>query len=238
MKTALLLIDLQNDFCTGGALAVKESDAVIEVANSVIALCQAINNRKDNTPENHDPENHDPENKVQENSIAIIASQDWHPANHMSFAVNSGQEVGGSGELNGIPQIWWPVHCVQGQFGAAFHPSLNQSAIAEVFQKGENPQIDSYSAFFDNDHKSQTRLHGWLTKHNVQRLFILGIATDYCVKFTVLDALALGYETYVITEGCRGVNIQPDDSQRAFEEMANKGAKLITQSELRPLLQI
>ncbi|OKP03229.1 pyrazinamidase/nicotinamidase [Xenorhabdus eapokensis] len=207
MKTALLLIDLQNDFCTGGALAVKESDAVIEVANNVIARCQ-------------------------ENNITVIATQDWHPANHMSFAENSGQKVGELGELNGIPQVWWPNHCIQGEFGAEFHPLLNQSAIQEIFRKGENPQIDSYSAFFDNDHKSKTRLDAWLTEQNIQRLFVMGIATDYCVKFTVLDALALGYETYVIIDGCRGVNIQNDDSQQALEEMARKGAKLISQSEI------
>ncbi|SFN54298.1 bifunctional nicotinamidase/pyrazinamidase [Xenorhabdus japonica] len=211
MKTALILIDLQNDFCTGGALAVKESDAVIKVANNVITLCQ-------------------------KNNITVIASQDWHPANHMSFAENAGQKAGELGELNGIPQVWWPNHCVQGQFGAEFHPSLNQSAIQEVFRKGENAQIDSYSAFFDNDHKRETHLHDWLTKQNIQRLFVLGIATDYCVKFTVLDALALGYEICVITDGCRGVNIQANDSQQAFEEMAAKGAKLISQSEIIAIL--
>ncbi|WP_099132440.1 MULTISPECIES: bifunctional nicotinamidase/pyrazinamidase [Xenorhabdus] len=211
MKTALLLIDLQNDFCTGGALAVKDSDAVIEVANNVIARCQ-------------------------ENNITVIATQDWHPANHMSFAENSGQKVGELGKLNGIPQVWWPSHCIQGEFGAEFHPLLNQSAIQEIFRKGENPQIDSYSAFFDNDHKSKTRLDAWLTEQNIQRLFVMGIATDYCVKFTVLDALALGYETYVILDGCRGVNIQEDDSQQAVEEMTRKGAKLVPQSEMIPIL--
>ncbi|OTA15124.1 pyrazinamidase/nicotinamidase [Xenorhabdus vietnamensis] len=211
MKTALLLVDLQNDFCTGGTLAVKDSEAVIEVANNVIVLCL-------------------------KNNITVIASQDWHPANHMSFAENSGQKIGELGELNGIPQVWWPNHCIQGQFGAELHPSLNQSAIQEIFRKGESPQIDSYSAFFDNDHKSETRLHKWLTEQSIQRLFVLGIATDYCVKFTVLDALALGYETYVITDGCRGVNIQENDSQQAFGEMAAKGAKLITQNEIMIIL--
>ncbi|MDX7989801.1 bifunctional nicotinamidase/pyrazinamidase [Xenorhabdus littoralis] len=207
MKTALLLIDLQNDFCTGGPLAVKESDVVIEVANQVVDL-------------------------FQQHNLPIIASQDWHPATHMSFAENSGQKIGELGELNGIPQVWWPVHCVQGQSGAALHPALNQSAIQEVFQKGENSQIDSYSAFFDNDHKSETRLHGWLTEQHIRRLFVLGIATDYCVRFTVLDALALGYEIYVVVDGCRGVNIQANDSQHALEEMAAHGAKLISQSEI------
>ncbi|MDE9431881.1 bifunctional nicotinamidase/pyrazinamidase [Xenorhabdus bovienii] len=210
MKTALLLIDLQNDFCSGGTLAVKESEEVIAIANKAISLCQ-------------------------KNNITIIASQDWHPANHMSFAVNASQPVGESGLLNGIPQIWWPVHCVQGQFGADFHPALNQSAIQEIFRKGENPQIDSYSAFFDNDHKSATRLHGWLADQNIQRLIVLGIATDYCVKFTVLDALEQGYETYVITDGCRGVNLQDDDSLKALKEMATKGAKLIQLHEITTL---
>ncbi|WP_340620504.1 bifunctional nicotinamidase/pyrazinamidase [Xenorhabdus siamensis] len=210
MKTALLLIDLQNDFCTGGTLAVKESEEVIKMANKAIELCQQHN-------------------------ITIIATQDWHPSDHMSFAVNSGQPVGELGELNGIPQIWWPVHCVQGQLGADFHPTLNQSAIQEIFRKGENSQIDSYSAFFDNDRKNATKLHSWLSEQHINRLLILGIATDYCVKFTVLDALEHGYETYVIAEGCRGVNIQADDSQRAIEEMTAKGARLISLSEITTL---
>ncbi|MBC8943800.1 MULTISPECIES: bifunctional nicotinamidase/pyrazinamidase [Xenorhabdus] len=210
MKTALLLIDLQNDFCTGGTLAVRESEEVIEMANKAIELCQQHN-------------------------ITIIATQDWHPSDHMSFAINSGQPVGELGELNGIPQIWWPVHCVQGQLGADFHPALNQSAIQKIFHKGENSQIDSYSAFFDNDHKNATRLHSWLSEQHINRLLILGIATDYCVKFTVLDALEHGYETYVIVEGCRGVNIQADDSQRAIEEMSAKGARLTSLSEITTL---
>ncbi|REF28094.1 nicotinamidase/pyrazinamidase [Xenorhabdus cabanillasii] len=210
MKTALLLIDLQNDFCTGGTLAVKESEEVIEIANKAIELCQQHN-------------------------ISVIATQDWHPSNHMSFAINSGQPVGELGELNGIPQIWWPVHCVQGQSGADFHPALNQSAIQEIFRKGENSQIDSYSAFFDNDRKNATRLHSWLSEQHINRLLILGIATDYCVKFTVLDALEHGYETYLVVEGCRGVNIQADDSQQAIEEMAAKGAKLTSLSEITTL---
>ncbi|WP_340608900.1 bifunctional nicotinamidase/pyrazinamidase [Xenorhabdus bharatensis] len=210
MKTALLLIDLQNDFCTGGALAVKESEEVIAVANEAMQLCQQFN-------------------------VSIIASQDWHPSNHMSFAVNSGQPVGELGTLNGIPQIWWPVHCVQGQSGADFHSLLDQTAIRKVFRKGENPQIDSYSAFFDNDRKNATRLHSWLSDQHINRLLILGIATDYCVKFTVLDALAHGYDTYVITEGCRGVNIHADDSQQAIEEMAAKGAKFTSLREITAL---
>ncbi|MCW2254550.1 nicotinamidase-related amidase [Providencia alcalifaciens] len=134
IKSALLLVDLQNDFCTHGALAVKESELVIQAANKAIEYCQQQN-------------------------IPIIASQDWHPAEHLSFAVNSGTQVGYVGTLNGISQVWWPVHCVQGEPGADFHPRLNSKAISEIFTKGENPQVDSYSAFFDNDKVSQTRLH-------------------------------------------------------------------------------
>ena len=201
MKSALLLVDLQNDFCTDGALAVKESEVVIQVANQAIEYCQQ-----------HD--------------IAIIASQDWHPSSHLSFATNSGTQVGEVGVLNGIPQVWWPIHCVQNELGADFHPQLAHEAISAIFTKGENPQVDSYSAFFDNDRISQTQLHTWLQQHQIEKLVIMGIATDYCVKFTVLDALQLGYAVEVITEGCRGVNLAPQDSINALNEMAANGAKL------------
>ncbi|HEM6891508.1 TPA: bifunctional nicotinamidase/pyrazinamidase [Providencia rettgeri] len=207
MKTALLLVDLQNDFCTGGALAVNESEHVIEVANKAIAHCT-------------------------QQRITIIASQDWHPATHLSFAVNSGTKVGEIGKLNGLDQVWWPVHCVQGELGANFHPRLNQQAIEKVFTKGENPQVDSYSAFFDNDRVSQTQLHGWLQAQNISHLIVMGIATDYCVKFTVLDALKLGYTVDVLTDGCRGVNLAADDSLKALKSMEKEGAKLITLADL------
>lgn len=207
MKTALLLVDLQNDFCTGGALAVNESEHVIEVANKAIARCT-------------------------QQHITIIASQDWHPATHLSFAVNSGTKVGEIGKLNGLDQVWWPVHCVQGEPGANFHPRLNQQAIEQVFTKGENPQVDSYSAFFDNDRVSQTQLHGWLQAQNISHLIVMGIATDYCVKFTVLDALKLGYTVDVLTDGCRGVNLAADDSLKALQNMEKEGAKLITLADL------
>ncbi|EPL9568358.1 bifunctional nicotinamidase/pyrazinamidase [Providencia rettgeri] len=207
MKTALLLVDLQNDFCTGGTLAVNESEHVIDVANKAITVCQQKN-------------------------ITVIASQDWHPADHLSFAENSGTQIGDIGELNGLPQVWWPVHCVQGKQGASFHPRLNMQAIQEAFTKGENPQVDSYSAFFDNDKVSQTRLHTWLQAKGVTHLIIMGIATDYCVKFTVLDALNLGYSVDVLVDGCRGVNLAANDSQNALIEMEQQGAKLITLDDI------
>ncbi|CNE56311.1 bifunctional nicotinamidase/pyrazinamidase [Yersinia nurmii] len=202
MKTALLLIDLQNDFCPAGALAVTDGDKVIEVANQAIELCQKWD-------------------------YPIIASQDWHPANHRSFAVNSNAQPGTIGDLNGLAQVWWPVHCVQHQPGADFHPHLNNSAIQQVFRKGQDPEIDSYSAFFDNGRRAKTELDDWLKAQSINRLFIMGLATDYCVKYSVLDALALGYETWVITEGCRGVNLQPQDSELALIEMQSAGAQLV-----------
>lgn len=208
IKSALLLVDLQNDFCTHGALAVNESELVIQAANKAIGNCQQHN-------------------------IPIIASQDWHPANHLSFAINSGTQVGDIGKLNGIPQVWWPVHCVQGETGADFHASLNCNAISKVFTKGENPQVDSYSAFFDNDKVSQTRLHTWLQEQQITKLFIMGIATDYCVKFTVLDALKLGYKVSVLTDGCRGVNLSAMDSELALAEMSQQGATLLTTDSLQ-----
>lgn len=206
MKPALLLVDIQNDFCQGGSLAVRDSDAVIRTANRMIARCQQQN-------------------------IPVIASQDWHPAEHLSFAVNSGTVIGECGELNGLPQVWWPVHCVQNTPGADFHPELNKQAITHIIYKGENPAVDSYSAFYDNDHREPTTLLQLLAELQITHLVVLGIATDYCVKFTVLDALAEGFTVTVITDGCRGVNLRPDDSLSAFAEMENAGARLQTAAQ-------
>nr|WED68725.1 bifunctional nicotinamidase/pyrazinamidase [Pectobacterium colocasium] len=201
MKKALLLVDLQNDFCPGGALAVHEGDRVVAVANRAIEACVAA-------------------------GVTVIASQDWHPNNHGSFAVNANTKVGEIGELNGWPQIRRPVHCVQGTTGADFHPALNQSAIQWIVQKGLSQRIDSYSAFFDNGHRLKTELDAWLHANHITHLTILGLATDYCVKFSVLDAIALGYHTEVLVDGCRGVNLLPDDSDSALREMVQRGAIL------------
>lgn len=199
MTQALILIDLQNDFCPGGALAVTDGDATIAVANQ---LAEAFHQRGE----------------------PVIATQDWHPANHGSFASVSGEAVNTLGELHGLPQIWWPDHAIQHSQGAAFHPALRQALIDKIFHKGEQPDIDSYSAFFDNGQRRQTGLDAWLRQRGITRLVMLGLATDYCVKYSVLDALRLGYEVEVVAEGCRGVNLQPQDSAQAFAEMAASGA--------------
>ncbi|HGK4674840.1 bifunctional nicotinamidase/pyrazinamidase [Kluyvera genomosp. 2] len=200
---ALLLVDLQNDFCAGGALAVADGDSTVDVANALIAAAKLRDE-------------------------AVIASQDWHPANHGSFARQHGVEPYSQGTLDGLPQTFWPDHCVQGSEGAALHPLLSQQAIDAVFYKGESVNIDSYSAFFDNGHRQKTGLDAWLHEHDIRELIVLGLATDYCVKFTVLDALQLGYTVNVITDGCRGVNLTPQDSANAFMEMAAAGATLYT----------
>lgn len=205
-RRALLLVDLQNDFCAGGALAVADGDSTVEVANALMAWCKA---RGD----------------------AVVASQDWHPANHGSFASQHDVAPYTTGQLDGLAQTFWPDHCVQQTDGAALHPLLNHGAIDAVFHKGENPAIDSYSSFFDNGHRQKTALDAWLRHHEITALIVLGLATDYCVKFTVLDALSLGYQVDVITDGCRGVNLQPQDSAQAFMAMAAAGATLYTRED-------
>ncbi|MBV7403423.1 bifunctional nicotinamidase/pyrazinamidase [Enterobacter sp. ENT03] len=203
MTRALLLVDLQNDFCAGGALAVAGGDSTVDIANTLIDWCKG---RGD----------------------AVVASQDWHPANHGSFASQQNVEPYAEGLLDGLPQTFWPDHCVQNSDGAALHPLLQANAIDAVFHKGENPAIDSYSAFFDNGHRQKTQLDDWLRHHNVNELIVMGLATDYCVKFTVLDALTLGYDVNVITDGCRGVNLHAQDSAQAFMDMSAAGATLYT----------
>ena len=157
---ALLVIDVQNDFCPGGSLAVKEGDQIVSGINRFMPQFDLV-----------------------------VASQDWHPENHGSFAVNHEKTPGELIELNGLTQILWPKHCVQGSAGAEFHAELNTDEIDAVFTKGENPLIDSYSAFYDNGHLNKTGLDDYLKSKQVTELFLCGLATDYCVKFTALDAV-------------------------------------------------
>lgn len=204
---ALLLIDLQNDFCKGGALEVKEGDAVISVANSLLK-------------------------KFKNEDALIVATKDWHPITHKSFASNSNGKIGEVGMLNGLPQVWWPNHCVQNTFGSEFHPELNSNLIDKTIFKGTDEEIDSYSGFFDNGKLKKTELDTILKVNNVDTLYIMGLATDYCVKFSVLDALELGYKVYLIEDGCRGVNLTPTDSATSIKEMEDRGAIIIKSFEI------
>ncbi|WP_426710744.1 bifunctional nicotinamidase/pyrazinamidase [Cetobacterium sp. SF1] len=201
----LLIVDIQNDFCEGGSLEVKESLKIIPVANELIEKFQKKNN-------------------------FIIATLDWHPKSHKSFGINSNGKIGELGTLNGIPQIWWPVHCVENTFGAELHKDLKE--IKNKIYKGTIEEIDSYSGFFDNGRKNKTELDNILKTNKIDELYIIGLATDYCVKFTVLDALELGYKVNVVIEGCRGVNIDPEDSLKALEEMKKAGASIISIKEI------
>lgn len=202
---ALLLIDIQNDFLPTGALPVPHGDKVIEVANQLMPLFDQI-----------------------------IATQDWHPVNHGSFATNhAGQKPGNLITLAGLPQILWPVHCVQQTFGAEFAAALDRSRIHHVTQKGTNPEIDSYSGLFDNGHRQATDLDAYLRAHNVDELFIMGLATDYCVKFTALDARQLGYKVTLVLDGCRGVNLNPGDVDAAVDQMRQAGVQIIQSADLK-----
>ena len=200
---ALILVDIQNDFLPTGALPVPEGDAVISVAN-----------------------------KLMPHFELVVATQDWHPCDHGSFAANHpGRQPGDMIELAGLPQVLWPVHCVQGTAGAAFAPTLNLARITHVVQKGANARIDSYSGFFDNGQRHATGLADLLQAQGVMEVHILGLATDYCVKFTTLDAVRLGFATCLVVDGCRGVNLQPGDVEQAMGEMQRQGVTLLASDE-------
>ena len=204
---ALIVVDLQNDFCPGGALAVTQGDAIVPVIDRILPAFDVV-----------------------------VATQDWHPANHGSFAANHpGKNVGEQIELGGLPQILWPVHCVQHTRGAAFHRQFDISGLDGVFQKGVDPAIDSYSGFFDNGHTRATGLGEYLNGRGVGTVYICGLATDYCVQATALDALQLGFETIVISDACRGVNLQPGDDARALEAVVAAGGTLARAGEIRKL---
>ncbi len=202
--SCLILVDLQNDFMPGGALAVPRGDEVVEVANR---LAQRFD--------------------------WVVATQDWHPVDHGSFASqHSGRKPGDSIELRGLPQVLWPDHCIQESSGAALHRDLDLDRIDAVFRKGTDSQLDSYSAFFDNAHRRSTGLGEHLRSKGIEEVCLLGLATDYCVKFTALDAAALGLRTLVVCEGCRGIDLEPGDVERAWDEMRSAGVAIVSDRSL------
>jgi nicotinamidase/pyrazinamidase len=202
---ALILVDLQNDFLPGGALAVPHGNEVIPIAN-----------------------------ELQPRFDLVLATKDWHPPNHGSFAANhAGKKPGDRIILDGIEQILWPVHCVQDTHGAEFATAFNTSRIAHVFHKGTERNIDSYSTFFDNAHRRHTGLAHYLEKRGIKDIYLMGLALDYCVKYSTLDARHLGLNTYVIVDGCCGIELEPGDIARALDEMKRVGAVLLQSSDLR-----
>jgi len=201
---ALILVDLQNDFLPGGALPVPHGDEVIPVAN-----------------------------ELQRRFDLVVATKDWHPPDHGSFAANHpGKEPGDRIILDGIDQILWPVHCVQNTHGAEFAPAFDTSRIAHVFHKGTDPRIDSYSTFFDNAHRRHTGLAHYLKKRGIKDIYLMGLALDYCVKYSTLDARQLGLNTHVILDGCRGIDLETGDIERALDEMKRASTILLKSTDL------
>jgi nicotinamidase/pyrazinamidase len=201
---ALILVDIQNDFLPGGALAVPDGDKVVPIVN-----------------------------KLQAAFPIVVATQDWHPANHGSFAENHpGRKVFEQIDLNGLPQTLWPVHCVQYTPGAELAAALDRKRVAKVFPKGTDPGIDSYSGLFDNGHRKFTGMGEWMKGQGVREVYVCGLATDYCVKFTALDAEQMGFKTHLIEDASRGANLRPDDIKNAVEEMKRAGVTVVQSEEL------
>ncbi|MFN2540698.1 MAG: bifunctional nicotinamidase/pyrazinamidase [Chthoniobacterales bacterium] len=202
---ALIIVDVQNDFLPGGSLPVPRGNEVIPLVNN-----------------------------LQTQFELVVATQDWHPPNHGSFATNHpGKNPGDRIMLEGIEQILWPVHCVQKTPGSEFAPALERKRFARVFQKGVDPRIDSYSAFFDNAHRRATGLGDDLKERGVIDVYLCGLALDYCVKYSALDARELGFNTHVIVDACRGINLAPGDVDLAIKEMKASGARVMQSRDLR-----
>ncbi len=190
---ALVLVDIQNDFLEGGALAVPKGNEIIPIVNTLIPIFDVV-----------------------------VATQDWHPVNHKSFA---SQHINKQPfeviDLNGLPQVLWLDHCVQGSFGAAFHKELNTNAIEAVFRKGMDVEVDSYSGFFDNGRRNTTGLTGFLKEKQITEVYVCGLAGDFCVQYTANDALQQGFKTFLIPEAIRSINAA--DFDKIKEEFVEKG---------------
>ena len=197
MATALIIIDVQNDFCPGGALEVKDGEKIIEPINS-----------------------------AQDKFETIILTQDWHPKDHSSFASNNSAEVYSKIEMDYGSQILWPDHCIQGSIGANFHKNLNTNNSNLILRKGCNPKIDSYSAFFENDKNTTTGLEGYLKKKEIKRLYLCGLAFDYCVFYSALDGVNLGFEVFVFQDLTKAIKLN-NSEKIAKKTMIEKGIKLI-----------
>ena len=192
---ALIIVDVQNDFLPGGALAVNEGHTIIPVIN-----------------------------KLQKKFDLVVATQDWHPPNHKSFASqHTGKNIFEEITLNGLPQVLWPDHCVVESEGAGFSVELESKNIEAIFRKGMERDIDSYSGFFDNGKKKATGLAAFLKGRGVSSIFVAGLAADYCVYFTALDALELGFQSTIITDATKAIN--PGDFTKKLEIFKSRGGK-------------
>jgi nicotinamidase/pyrazinamidase len=194
---ALLLIDIQNDFLPGGALAVADGDAIIPICN-----------------------------RLQKHFNLVVATQDWHPKEHKSFAANHNEKKNFETiEWKGMQQVLWPVHCVQGSTGANFSSNLQTEKIEAIFRKGTDPQIDSYSGFYDNGHLKSTGLSHYLKGKGITAVYVVGLAADYCVYFTALDALAEGFATFIIEDATRAISAEGFEKAKA--DFKRKGGQVL-----------
>jgi nicotinamidase/pyrazinamidase len=200
---ALIVIDAQNDFCPGGALAVPDGDAIMEVVNRVGALFRHV-----------------------------VLTQDWHPAGHVSFASSHpGRRPFETIEASYGAQVLWPDHCLPGSKGADFHPRLQTTRAELIVRKGSDPSVDSYSAFYENDHRTPTGLGGYLRARGLGRLFLAGLATDFCVLYSALDARREGFEVAVVEDAVRGIDLDGSLS-RALERMREAGVRFLREGDL------
>lgn len=201
---ALLIVDVQNDFCPGGALEVKDGDKIIPIINDIVKEFDVV-----------------------------VQTQDWHPNNHSSFASKySDKKEYETIELSYGTQVLWPDHCVQGTKGADFHKDLITEHTQLIIRKGFNPEIDSYSAFYENDQATTTGLAGYLKEKGVKELYITGLATDFCVKWSAIDGVKEGFDVFVLEDACRGIDLN-DSVAIAWEEMTSAGAKKMTSKDLK-----
>ncbi len=203
-ETALLIIDVQNDFCPGGSLAVAEGDAVVPVINRLMRRVPRV-----------------------------VATQDWHPPDHVSFASSHpGRKILDAVVVEGVSQVLWPDHCLQGTRGAELHPSLDIRGVGLVLRKGMRSTLDSYSAFFENDRKTATGLSHYLKGLDVRRIAVCGLATDYCVRASAVDARRLGLEVLLVEDACRGVDYPEGSIRAALDEMVKTGVKPVESGAL------
>lgn len=202
-KNCLLIIDIQNDFCPEGSLEVTDGDEIIPVIN-----------------------------KISSNFFKVVATQDWHPIDHVSFATTHNKNPGDVINANGIEQILWPDHCVQSSIGANFHEYFNLNHVNMIIKKGTNPKIDSYSAFFENDKITETGLEYFLKGLKITDVYLCGLATDYCVYYSALDAKRLGFDTYVIIDASKGVDKPTGSIKNSIKDMESRGIKLIDHTKI------
>jgi len=202
-KDALIIVDMQNDFIPGGSLAVEEGDLIVEDINKIAS-------------------------KFKENNGTIILTQDWHPQNHLSFASNHQGKNPGYEYMSkdgAIGPVLWPDHCVQGTKGAEFHKKVKTKLADKIIQKGMNPKVDSYSGFQDNDKKSKTGLKKYLDSKKIKRIFVCGLALDYCCYYTAMDGFDFGYEVFFLVNLTRGVDLPVGNVENALNNLKNTGIK-------------